>query len=102
MFPHNVYILPKAKKPRHENRKSRGFEECPEHGKELNMFCDEKGCQKPICASCFMRKHKKHEVLEIEDKQKQEFEQNIDSIEGKSEAIAGKILIIKQQIESKT
>ena len=28
-------------------------ERCEEHGKELNLFCREPGCQMHICVSCF-------------------------------------------------
>ena len=43
---------------------------CPEHDKELVLFCEEKGCKKPICVSCLTKEHKRHDVVEINDKKK--------------------------------
>ena len=43
------------------------LERCKEHGKELNLFCREPGCQKYICIACF-EQHKKHNIQNSEDK----------------------------------
>ena len=91
-----------------ERKKPSSFEEepcevaeCAEHGKELNMFCKEEGCKKQICVSC-LGKHKRHEVVDIQEEKKQELEQNMNIIEGKLEAMIRKILTAKEEIVIKS
>ena len=50
----NKYILRHMKKmanrPPEKKDKIQGWKvECRKHGKEQNLFCNESGCQKPIC-----------------------------------------------------
>ena len=45
-------------------------EKCHEHRKELNLFCFEDTCRVPICPSC-LGNHIKHEINEIEAKEKE-------------------------------
>ena len=47
------------------------FDICWYHGKELDLFCQEDGCQRPICRSCLTRNHLQHKVVEIEAQMKE-------------------------------
>ena len=71
-FPQNKYILVQMKRrtPKLQSDQS-PIEKCKEHGKELNIFCKEPGCQRVICLSCLSQGHKKHEVVEIEERRKE-------------------------------
>ena len=71
-FPQNKYILVQMKRitPKLQRDQS-ATEKCREHGKELNIFCKEPGCQRVICVSCLSQGHKKHEVVDIEDTKKE-------------------------------
>ena len=44
---------------------------CNKHGKELILFCLEEKCQRPICLSCLQGDHKKHEFVELEEREKE-------------------------------
>ena len=50
---------------------------CPQHKKEIIFFCKEDGCKKPICKTCLTKEHKKHDVVEIEDKKKENLMKDI-------------------------
>ena len=41
--------------------------ECQKHGKEENLFCQESGCQMPICISCLKDEHKGHKISDLEE-----------------------------------
>ena len=47
------------------------FDICWYHGKELDLFCQEDDCQRPICRSCLTRNHLQHKVVEIEAQMKE-------------------------------
>ena len=68
-FPQNKYLLTQIKrKPTEASQlKSEQNENelCEKHGKELVLFCKEPGCQKPICLSCLIKYHQRHEVMGI-------------------------------------
>ena len=65
-FPRNKHILVqmsrRTSKPGHVQP-----EKCREHGKELNIFCKEPGCQRIICRICLSRNHRRHEVVDAEE-----------------------------------
>ena len=71
-FPQNKYILTQIKrKSSQEQPKAFEFQKCEEHIKELsNLFCKEFGCGKPICRLCLRKHHKKHDVVNIEEQEK--------------------------------
>ena len=71
-FPQNKYILVHMKRrtPKLQRDQSQ-TEKCREHGKELNIFCKEPGCQRIICLTCLSHDHKKHEFVEIEERRKE-------------------------------
>ena len=48
------------------------MKKCPEHGKELTLFCKETQCRTLICTVCMTRKHKKHDVVDVDENRKEE------------------------------
>ena len=52
---------------------------CPNHEKELTLFCKETQCQTLICSVCMTRKHKKHDVVDVDEHQKENLLDNLDS-----------------------
>ena len=67
-FPQNKYILSHAKRRSMEDLPTNEeFERCEEHGKELNLFCQSPGCEKPVCRTCLKKHRKDHDVVDIED-----------------------------------
>ena len=66
-LPQNKYILVQMKRTLKLQRDHETPEKCREHGKELNIFCKEPGCQMMICLSCLSRDHKKHDFIEIDE-----------------------------------
>ena len=71
-FPQNKYLLTQIKrKPSSEEPTAHGFQKCEQHGKEISLFCLEPECNKPICRTCLKKEHKKHEITEIEDQEKE-------------------------------
>ena len=52
---------------------------CSEHGKELTLFCKEAQCQMLICSVCMTRKHKKHDVVDVDENRKEELVTNLTS-----------------------
>ena len=41
--------------------------ECQKHGKEQSLFCNESGCQKPICLLCLKNEHKTHDFGDLQE-----------------------------------
>ena len=50
---------------------------CPEHDKELVLFCEEEGCKKLICVSCLTKEYRNDYVVEVEEKKKEAVMKNI-------------------------
>ena len=87
-FPQNKYILTQIKrKSTQEQPKTHEFQKCEEHGKELNLFCLNPECKKPICRTCLRKDHRGHDVTEIEDQEK--------------DALMNEVLKIKMNLEAK-
>ena len=72
-LPQNKYILTQIKrKSSHEQPTVHKFQKCIDHRKELsNLFCREPGCGMPICRLCLRKHHKKHDVIHIEEQEKE-------------------------------
>ena len=82
-FPQNRYLLIQIKRGgtrglRDENGGS-DCERCEEHGKELNLFCREPGCQKHICVSCFDQ-HRNHDIENVSQDMKSELLYEMDNL----------------------
>ena len=76
-FPQNKYIITHIKKKpiaaSSTSIQSIGevfvgakFGICPQHDRELSLYCKEVGCQKPVCPLCKARFHKNHECLDLD------------------------------------
>ena len=55
-----------------------------------------------ICSRCHLRKHKKHEVVEIEEQKKEELDRNIETIKTNLEVKIRKVVAAKEEIKQKT
>ena len=102
-FQQNKYILVQMSR-RKKNEKDEGpkVDMCPQHKKEIIFFCEEEGCKKPICKTCLTKEHKKHDVVEIEDKKKEALLKNI---ENARKDLSEKISILfqaKDEVREKT
>ena len=68
----NKYIIRHIKKmaqgPQEKKDKTEGWKkECQKHGKEQSLFCNESGCQKPICLLCLKDDHKAHDFGDLQE-----------------------------------
>ena len=71
-FTQNKYILTQIRrKSSQEQPPVHEFQKCEEHGKELSLFCKETDCGKPICRLCLRKHHKRHDVVDIEEQEKE-------------------------------
>ena len=56
------------------------MDKCEEHNKDLSFFCKDVGCRRVICPSCMLKYHKWHDVIEVEDKEKEELLSKFDKV----------------------
>ncbi len=56
--------------------KEKEFQRCPEHNREMTLFCRNQSCLALICSKCHLLEHKLHDVVDIDD----EREENIKAI----------------------
>ena len=102
-FPQNKYILTQIKrKSTQEQPKAHEFQKCEEHGKELNLFCLDQKCNKPICRTCLKKEHKKHEITDIEDQDKEALMKEVMEIKMNLEAKVKIISTVKKDVIEKT
>ena len=66
-FPQNKYIVVNLKQKQKEGK----IAKCEKHGKELSLYCKRKECEKAICSKCLTVSHREHDVVDIEEKQKE-------------------------------
>ena len=93
-FQQNKYIIVQmSRKKKIEKEEVSKVEICAEHGKEVIFFCEEENCKKPICKTCLTKEHKKHDIIEIEEKKKEELLKNIGNIK---KDLTEKISILSQ------
>ena len=74
---------------------------CVKHSKELNLFCEEADCKKPICITCLREEHKTHCVVEVEDK-KQDLLKKVESVKKDLADKTDILLQAKENMEQKT
>ncbi len=60
-FPENKYILKNLTKPA---RPEQRFGLCQLHDRHQSLFCQTRGCEKPICQICHIENHKAHDVVD--------------------------------------
>ena len=102
-FPQNKYLLTQIKmKLSQERPKVHKFQKCEEHGKELSLFCLDPECKKPICRNCLRKEHKKHEITDIEDQEKDALMNEVMKIKMNLEAKVNIILTAKKDITERT
>ena len=83
-------------------KKDHDFDTCFHHGKEVDLFCQEKGCERPICRSCLTRDHLQHKVVEIEVQTKELLLRRIDDIEKHIKHKISILLSVKDYEKNKT
>ena len=102
-FPQNKNLLTQTKRKSSNGQPAtHEFQKCEEHGKELNMFCLEKECKKPVCRSCLRTQHKRHDITDIEELEKETLMKKVASIETSLEAKVSAISEAKTSTANKT
>ena len=80
-FPQNKYLLAQIQMNKSNSKEKKNeTNRCEKHGKELILFCFEQKCQKAICTSCLNVDHKKHEVIEIQEREKEELNKKLNQM----------------------
>ena len=82
-FPQNKYILINIRSRKDKKVQDDDVEEmnkCEMHNKDLSFFCKDVGCRREICLSCLLKYHKWHDVVELEDKEKEELLSKFDMV----------------------
>ena len=76
-FPQNKYILTNIRRKQHpsedfdDDSSEEKIAKCPEHGKDIILYCKRLDCQKPICQACITRYHRGHDVVDIDEVKKE-------------------------------
>ena len=73
-FPQTKYILINIRKKLEDSVKEvapREVAKCEEHRRELILFCTRNECQKAVCNKCLTKYHRKHDVVDIEEAEKE-------------------------------
>ena len=105
-FPQNEYLLVQIRKNKEEAQSkdkddAQSKEKCKLHGKELVLYCVEKMCQKAVCISCLVD-HKKHEVIDIEEHEKEVLTRKLWKIQTNLEVKVQMISDAKNDVTDKT
>ena len=99
----NEYILSSIRKEmKAEREHGIGSDKCPDHGKDLDLYCRQQGCQKGICSSCLLKSHVGHDIVEMDVKKKEAFLKKLDSV---SQTLQKKKMIMldaKDELTKKT
>ena len=117
-FPQNKYVLTHIRRKRFEESKRKqqqqqqqlqqrqqrhSAQKCPKHGKDMILFCRERGCNKTICPQCLLDEHRFHDVQELEDikdlTKSESLVSQIDSLAQKVHSKRNEILAAKQEAE---
>ena len=72
------------------------FKQCPEHTRELSLYCKSEGCGKDICQLCMLENHKSHEVVDI----KREMTQRLDALTKELAKSKEEMRMIKENLAS--
>ena len=61
-----IVLQTKSRGGRGKNRrKPREFKQCPQHARDLSLYCKNTSCAKDICQLCILESHKSHDVIDI-------------------------------------
>ena len=106
-FPQNKYIL--ANVPRKEAAALKGekseepkVDKCEEHGKELTLYCNQEGCGKARCKSCLTKYHRRHDVVEIEEGEKEVLAAKIRKTSENLQTAKNNLVIAAEEVERKS
>ena len=100
-FPQNKYMVMLIKRKSSEELMPPEFQKCEDHGKELNMFCLEPQCNKPICRTCLRTQHKRHDVTEMEEMQKEILMKKVADVQVNLEAKMKMYCEVNKNIDNK-
>ena len=91
-FQQNKYIIAYVRK----NRKSppevvvsQERARCPNHKEDITLFCKESRCKKFICHLCLVIGHRFHDVVNLEEEQKEKYKILVKNIEEVSKLLKG-------------
>ena len=73
-FQQNKYIIAYITKGKERRQ-------CPDHGEEMMMFCKRSECGKPICHLCLVKSHKFHNVVDLGEERKENYQRLMSNIE---------------------
>ena len=82
-FPQNKSILAYIRRKDAENIKSEqelNTVTCEKHGKEMTLYCKNPECSTIICQTCLTRHHRGHDVVEIEEVEKEALLERITAV----------------------
>ena len=106
-FPQNKYILTNIRRkfnatvsveePAVEGK----ILQCEEHGKHLILFCKSEECKKAICQKCLTKYHRGHDVIDMEEEEKETLVKKLDSETQKLGAKKGKVLAVKEEVKER-
>ena len=101
-FPQNKYILANVRRktpPAQQNKVKE--EKCEEHGKDLGLYCRNHACKKVICQRCMLKEHRFHDVIEIEEKEKETLVAKLGNIRSDLQEKKRDLLSAKQDMGNK-
>ena len=100
-FPQNKYILAHIRKKEADivknDQMSETLSQCEEHGKELVLYCQE--CLISICLPCLTRNHRGHDVIEIEEAERETLLARIEVFVNDLEERKGNIFEVEKNTE---
>ena len=95
-FPQNKYILTNIRRKHYtkndfdNDNYEDEIKKCPEHGKDIILYCKRLNCQKPICQVCMTKYHRGHDVVDIDEVKKE-----------MKEILLSKIKLAKEDLQKK-
>ena len=75
--------------------------QCEEHGKDLILFCKSEECKKAICQKCLTKYHRGHDVIDMEEEEKETLVKKLDSETQKLGAKKEKVLAVKEEVKER-
>ena len=96
-FPQNKYILRNIGK---DTEKKEQFETCPQHGKDMMLFCVDDKCKEAICTLC-LKDHGGHNVVDVKEK-KTMVSMEIKSLRDQLQSFRDEITRAKNDVEKKS
>ena len=91
-FPKNEYIIEYLR----EMKKVPKFPRCPQHAKELSLFCPDDRCKTTICQVCWIKEHTAHSnnIVDIAEDHKDKKEALLDKVSSISKDVERTITIL--------